>query len=281
MVSVSDRFLRIKRLGVEERWLTDVYHRLLVTTWTKFSILICLVFLVFNAFFACLYWAWPNTIGNSSGTWFEAFAFSVQTFSTIGYGVFHPNTTWAHSLVVLESMGSMLATAVLTGLTFAKFSKPSARIVFSNNVLITQFDSKPTLMIRIGNLRGNQIVEANIRVVALIDFVTPEGEKLRRQIDLKLVRNSTLFFALTWTILHEIDKDSPYFGLSQDDLVKKNMELAVSVIGYDGTLSQTVHANAIYEPGEFVFGKYFADMIGRDQGKVSSIDYNKFHLLKV
>jgi inward rectifier potassium channel len=280
MQTATERFKNIKKIGIEHSWLDDLYHRLLVTSWVTFACSFFAAFIAFNMFFAGLYLIVPNSLGNSSGSFFEAFSFSVQTFSTIGYGILHPNNSWAHSIVVLESMFSILITALLTGLAFAKFAKPSARILFSNNILINTYDGRRTLMFRIGNLRGNQIVEANIRVIALVNFKSKEGETLRRQVDLKLVRHSSLFFALTWNVMHIIDEDSPYFGLTHEQIIEQNIELGVSVVGYDETFSQTIHANAMYAPKEFIFDKYFADITLRLPDGGLQIDYTKFHALK-
>jgi inward rectifier potassium channel len=131
-----------------------------------------------------------------------------------------------------------------------------------------------------GNLRANQIVEAQVRVVILKSYKTIEGETSRRQIDLNLIRNSSLFFALSWSVMHIIDESSPLYGLTAEDFKTQNIEIGVSVIGYDATFDQTIHANVMYEPSDVIFDRYFADLFTLSGNKVVSLNYDKFHDLK-
>lgn len=277
MQSANDRFLTIKKIGFKRKVSEDIYHKLLTITWSKFFIIYLVFFLVFNLLFGVLYWIFPNTLLGTNGGFFHAVAFSVQTFSTVGYGAFSPSSNYAHGLVIIESFLSVFVTALLTGLVFAKFSKPQAKILFSSNVLINQFDGKKTLMFRISNLRSNHIAEAKIRVVILKNFKTPEGQSIRKQIDLELVRDSSLFFALTWTVMHVIDERSPLFGYDLEKFKNENIEVAVSVIGHDSTMAQTIHSNALYTPDEIVFDKYFKDVVYSEGNKVVAVDLTNFH----
>ncbi len=222
----------------------------------------------------------PGALAGTDQSLWQAFVFSVQTFSTVGYGQFLPHTDVAHGVMVLQSILSVFVTAVLTGLIFAKFSRPSARIMFSEKILISPFDGKKTLMFRMGNLRANQIAEAQVRMVVLKSFKTIEGENIRRQLDLSLVRSSSLFFALSWTVMHVIDEKSPLFGCSLKDLIDQDIEFGVSVIGYDSTFSQTIHANCMYSSSDVVFDRHFEDIFEIKNGRVVSLNYEKFHLLK-
>lgn len=280
MQSINERFAAVKRLGTAESWWVDVYHRLLVLSWVRFAFAFFVFFGLFNFAFGFLYWVIPGTLQGTDDRFLEAVAFSVQTFSTIGYGVFAPVTRWAHFLVALESMLAILATALLTGITFAKFARPTARVRFSHHALIATFDGKPTLMFRMGNLRGNQIVEATVHAIVLRSDVSREGISLRRQTDLTLVRDRSLFFSLTWTVMHVIDDSSPFFGLDAQGIHERNLEVAVSLTGHDGTFSQTVQANAIYTPEDFVFDHYFEDVLEADGGIVRSVNYHRFNAIR-
>ncbi|MEQ1664117.1 MAG: ATP-sensitive inward rectifier potassium channel 10, partial [Bdellovibrionales bacterium] len=162
--------------------------------------------------------------------------------------------------------------ALLTGLIFSKFSRPNARIIFSKNILINNFDGKRTLMLRMGNLRANQIAEAQVRMMVLKSFKTVEGQTIRRQIDLKLVRSLSLFFALTWSVMHIIDEESPLYNVTAQDFIDQNIEIGVSVIGYDASFSQSIHANGIYSPEDVIFEKYFQDVFETHNGKVTSLN---------
>lgn len=280
MSRAEDRFKRIKRLGMQTRWTQDLYHSLMIFSWRKFFLAYVVFFIFFNATFAALYWSFPGSLQGTDNSFWNAFAFSVQTFSTVGYGAFAPHEDVAHIIVIAESILSVFVTAVLTGLIFAKFSRPRARIIFSKNILISHFEGRPTLMLRMGNLRNNHIAEAQVHMMVLKSFKTIEGQTIRRQIDLNLVRNTSVFFALTWSVMHVIDELSPLHGLTSHDLKTQNIDFGISVIGYDSTFNQTVHANHMYGPDDVIFDKYFEDVMTSVNGQVVSLDYSKFDLIK-
>lgn len=280
MKTTKERFLGIKKIGNQEKWTIDLYHKLLTSSWPKFFLSYVLFFLLFNLIFAFGYWYFPDSISNTNNSFWLSFAFSVQTFSTVGYGVFAPQSSSAHTIVIIQSVLSVFVTALLTGLTFSKFSRPSARILFSKNILINTFDGKRTLMLRIGNLRANQIAEAQVKMIVLKPFTSIEGERLRRQYDVNLVRNSSLFFAFTWTIIHIIDESSPFFGLSLEDFKERNIEIGISLMGYDESFSQSIQASSVYSTEDIVFDKYFEDVFVLKDSVLTAINYKKFHLLK-
>lgn len=278
MESTTERFSRIPKKGVQQRIGEDIYHSLLKMSWTRFIVLFLVFFFSFNLFFAFLFFINPESIAGSDGSLFESFAFSVQTFSTVGYGVFSPKGYLAHCLVILESTVSVLVTAVLTGLVYAKFSRPRARVIFSKNILITKMEGRPTLIFRAGNLRANQILEATAKVVLLKGVKTAEGVLMRKQFDISLHRSETSFFALSWVLMHTIDEKSPLYGMTQKDLIDKRIEIGVSLTGHDETFSQTVFANCLYSAEDFVYDRQFKDvLINNEQGRVAYVDYTKFH----
>jgi inward rectifier potassium channel len=270
---------RIKTIGIERSPQKDMYHYVLKLSWPAFFGIVSLVFIFANLVFASAYLAKPGSIANARpGSFEDAFYFSVQTIATIGYGGMHPLSRYAHLLVVLEAMTGILGIAVITGLTFTRFSRPSARVLFSNKVTLTPRDGVPHLMFRMANWRRNRIVEARLRVIMLIDERTREGELLRRQVDLPLVRSETAIFFLTWTAMHRVDETSPFFGPGAIEALRtKRAELFLSLTGFDETIGQTIHARQEYALGDITPGVRFADVLTLNPDGSRQIDYRKFH----
>ena len=269
--------IRVK--GLERALHKDAYHFVLSLSWPAFFALVALTFIAANLLFAAAYLAQPGSIAHARpGSYEDAFFFSVQTIATIGYGGMYPLTRYAHLLVVVEAMTGILGIAVITGLTFTRFARPSARVLFANKITITPRDGVPHLMFRLANWRRNRIVEAQLRVVMLVTERTREGETLRRQVDLPLVRDRTALFFLTWTAMHKIDADSPFHGPgAMDRLAEQRAQLFLSLMGTDETIGQTIHALHDYALSDIVPGARFADVLGADERGRFQIDYSKFH----
>jgi inward rectifier potassium channel len=206
----------------------------------------------------------------------DMFFFSVQTMATIGYGKMVPVTMFSNILVSIEALTGLLALALMTGLVFAKFSRPTARVRFSRYVVIGPRDGTTSLMIRMANMRANRIVEANIHVVFTRWETTVEGESIRRFYDLIMTRSRSAMFALSWTAVHRIVEDSPLFGQTHDSLANSQPEIVVSITGLDETFSQTIHARHTYELDEIIWGARFADVLILDPDGSRSIDYTRF-----
>ena len=270
---------RIRTIGIERSPQKDMYHYVLKLSWPAFFGLVSVVFIFANLVFASAYLARPGSIANARpGAFEDAFYFSVQTIATIGYGGMHPATRYAHLLVVFEALTGILGIAVITGLTFTRFSRPSARVLFSNRVTLTPRDGVPHLMFRMANWRRNRIVEARLRIIMLVTERTREGEVLRRQIDLPLVRAETAIFFLTWTAMHRVDEASPVFGTgAMEALRAKRAELFLALTGFDETIGQTIHARREYALDDIVVGVRFADVLTLMPDGSREIDYRKFH----
>jgi inward rectifier potassium channel len=206
----------------------------------------------------------------------DMFFFSIQTMATIGYGRMVPATLFSNILVSIEALTGLLALALMTGLVFAKFSRPTARVRFSRYVVIGPRDGTTSLMIRMANMRANRIVEANIHVVFTRWETTVEGESIRRFYDLIMTRSRSAMFALSWTAVHRIVEDSPLFGQTHDSLANSQPEIVVSITGLDETFSQTIHARHTYELDEIIWGARFADVLILDPDGSRSIDYTRF-----
>jgi inward rectifier potassium channel len=179
--------------------------------------------------------------------------------------------------VSVEVLLGMSGLALATGIIFARFSRPTARVVFSNVAVITPYDGIPTLMFRAANQRRNQILEAQVSVSLLRDERSGEGSAMRRFHDLRLLRARTPMFSLTWTVMHPVDERSPLYGATAGSLAAEGVEIVITLIGLDGTFSQTVHARHSYVADEIVWNRQFADILSRGEDGARIVDYGHFH----
>lgn len=247
-------------VGLERRPLRDAYHWFLKTSWPTFLGMIALAFLVANVGFAGLFMI-AGGVEGSTGSFADSLSFSVQTMATIGYGVMHPVAAPAHAIVILESMFGIVFTALATGLVFAKFSLATAHIAFSKVAVITSHEGKSTLMFRVGNRRGNLIVEATIHVVAVMTTTTLEGETFYKAIDLPLVRDRQVGMARGWTVMHVVDERSPLLGMDAAALARAELELNIALTGIDDTTMQAVHTTYQYTDQDIRCGHRFEETI--------------------
>jgi inward rectifier potassium channel len=256
----------------------DPYHLMLTLPWSGFLLLITLGYLALNLMFAFAYWFGGDCIANAQPeSLLDRFFFSVQTLASIGYGAMYPKTIYANVIVTIESIAGLTGIAVMTGLSFARFSKPTARILFSKVAVITSHNNVPTLMFRAANRRSNLILEAQMHCYLFRDETTLEGKAMRRIYDLKLVRSQTPNFMLTWTVMHQIDDLSPIYGMSPDDFERTNTLLTIILSGIDETVSQMVHARHVYTHKSILTNKQLVDVIFHYDDGNRYIDYKLFH----
>lgn len=255
-----------------------MYARLLQARWRVVLPVAIAVYMLVAALFALVYMTEHGAIdGARPGHFGDAFFFSVQTLSTIGYGVMSPRGSFANAVVSAEAFVGMLITAMATGIVFAKFSRPTSRVLFSDKLCVYTRDGQDILALRVANARGNDVTEASVRIAVLFDEISVEGERLRRVLDLDLVRQTTPIFVMSWMIMHPITPDSPLYGLTRADLVAKNAAFVVTLTGFDGTFSQTVHAHALYNMDDVHVGVRFVDMLSpRGDGRMT-VDYRMLH----
>lgn len=273
--------LDVTRIGLSRNIWSDLYHSLLTTTWPGLLGLLTLAYVIVNATFAALYVAGGACIANARpGSFVDAFEFSIQTFATIGYGVYAPTTLWAHSLVAVEALVGIVFGAMATGLMFAKFARPTARVIFAERAPISNRDGVPTLQFRIANGRMNQLVEASVKIRISRNEITMEGERIRRFHDMKLVRDTNPIFALTWTVFHPIDQDSLLWGATPESLKAVDAMIILIVTGTDETMGQTVHARGVYMADQIVWNHRYVDIISRGETGGLVIDYTHFHALE-
>jgi inward rectifier potassium channel len=267
----------IVSVGLERGLWHDAYHELLTMRWRSFFALVFVGYLVVNLAFAEAYAALGDGIENAHpGSLADAFFFSVQTLATIGYGRMAPRSVAANVLVTCEALLGMVGLAVTTGLVFARFSRPTARVLFSRVAVVGPYEGVPSLMFRMANARGKQIVEARLRVTLVRDEVTREGQAVRRIHDLRLRRSEHGAFALTWTAIHPIDAESPLHGQDADSLRETMSDLIVSLTGLDEGLGQNIHARYAYAAETIVWNARFADIL-RSGPERSYVDYTRFH----
>jgi inward rectifier potassium channel len=267
---------RIVRLGARQGFGDDIYHFLLVASWARVIALVAAIYLGCNLVFACLYTAGGDCVANAS-SFADRFFFSVQTFSTIGYGVMSPKTGFASVVVTAEAFVGLIMVAMATGLMFAKFSRPTSRVLFSDKMLIARRNGEPTLMLRMANERGNDVIEASFRVTVLKAEVSAEGETIRRLFDLPLVRSDTPLFTVTFMAFHVIDEASALRGETAASLREGQVRFIVTVTGLDSTFASTIHARHVYEAGDVVFDARFVDVISSTPDGRMLLDLTKFH----
>lgn len=273
-----DGTFQIDRIGLRPSPAQDLYHFLLTTRWIVFLGLLVGIYLGANVGFAYLYSLDPSGITNSRPhSITDAFFFSIQTMSTVGYGYFMPKSPYAHFLMVIESIFGFLFTAVSTGLVFAKFSRVRARVMFSREALIHDFDGIPVLTLRTANQRSSQILDASIRLTLARDEFDSEGRRHRKLHSLKLQRESTPLFALVWNVYHTIDENSPLWGQTSEELRTNMTALFVTFNGMDDALTMAMHTRYAYNPTEILFNRRFKDIIGQADNGRRFIDYRDFH----
>ena len=267
----------VEMVGMPRAPFGDAFHYLMRASWPIFCAAFAAYYLLANVLFGAIYYWDLQGIENAKpGSFGDAFMFSVQTIATIGYGHLVPKSAFVNGVVVFESMAAFLGLSLWTGLAFSRFSRPTARVLFSKNAVISTDDGVPTLMFRVANGRGNRIVDASISVTFLKTEINQEGIEWRRQIELKLVRARSAVFALTWTVLHRIDAASPLTGLGDFLSSPARPQLIVSLIGIDDTFGQPIHAMQVYEAADILKGQHFVDIasIAPDGHRV--IDFTRF-----
>ena len=287
--SLSERVpkARVVRLGGREiivaegqhlNFWADISHRCMTASWPSFIGGAALVFVVFNAIFAGFYWIADQPISNvPDGAYIDYLYFSIETLSTAGYGDMHPQTHYGHFIAATELFTGIFSMSLMTGLIFARFSRPNARLLFANSAVISNHEGAPTLMVRFANERHNVISNATAKLWILKNVVTAEGHPTRRFDELRLLKNESPAFALSWTLYHVIDEQSPLCGLKAEDLEASDISLVVVVTGYDVVAAQIVHARKTYDYQDIMFGRRYFDVVHpSDEGRVR-IDYGRFH----
>jgi inward rectifier potassium channel len=266
----------IEIVGVQpRRFGTDIYHFFLRAPWWVDLGVLSTVFVLANLLFAVGYHVTGGVFGAHG--FIDEFYFSVETMGTIGYGDLYPTTRAAHAIVTVEALAQVFLLAVTTGLVFAKFSIPRARVQFSQHPTIGPYDGVPTLQFRIGNERDSRLLEAVVRVVMMRTEKTLEGVTLYRMYDVKLERDRSPALARSWTVLHKIDQTSRMWGATPESLARDEVEFILTLEGTDELSVQRLHAQTRYEANLVRWGARHADMLSeRPDGKLR-LDLSQFH----
>ncbi|OKH41623.1 ATP-sensitive inward rectifier potassium channel 10 [Calothrix sp. HK-06] len=261
-IAKNDGKFQIDGAGAWYRYLGDPYHLIITVSWPGFAAIVGIGYFILNSIFALLYLVGENNLSHARpGSFTDAFFFSVQTLATIGYGSISPQTTYANIIVAIEALTALLAAAIITGLSFARFTKPTARILFSKVAVIAPHNNLPTLMFRMSNKRLNEILDAQLKVFLLQDSLTSEGRYIYQIQELKLLQERTPTLTLTWTAMHAIDKDSPLYGATWESLANSHTQIVASLSGVDNTVSYLINTQHAYGANQIMFDHYFRDII--------------------
>ncbi|HEY2583927.1 MAG TPA: ion channel [Mucilaginibacter sp.] len=271
----------VKRVGLSFFNTANNYHTLITMSWGKFCLLVLSCYLVINVIFAFVY----NALGVDSldGVWgstrfdhfMGAFFFSAQTISTVGYGHIYPKGMWANSAAALESLMGLLAFALATGLLYGRFSRPSARIAYSKNILVAPYlESSKAIMLRLANLRRNILIDLEIEIIFSFNE-TVDGKIIRGFYPLKLERRKVSVLTSSWTVVHPLDESSPLRDMTKEDLENTEAGFSVLLKAFDDTFSQTVNSRTSYQHNEIVWGAKFKPTFDRDADGRIVLDLSK------
>lgn len=273
----GDGRTEVRYIGHARGGWRDFYHHLLTMPLIAFFGLMGAIYLAVNAVFALAYMAVGGVENMRPGSFADAFFFSVDAISTVGFGEMSPRGFGAHAVVTVESFVGIFNLAIATGLLFARISRPTARVLFSSRAVVCDYDGRRVLMFRAANQRRNRIVEAEVSMTLLHEVETKEGHTARRFEPLATTVSRSPVFMLTWQVMHPIDELSPLLGETAESLNARQAQIIVVLKGLDETFAQTIHARAAYNPDQIVWGGRFADVMLRDDDGRLLIDYAHFH----
>ncbi len=276
-----DGTANVRRIGEPRFQIINIYHSLITMSWRKFNFMVLTTYLVINFVFACIYYFIipDDELGgmiahNEVQKFMEEFFFSAQTLSTVGYGRLNPVGTEMSVVAAVESMIGLMGFALATGLLYGRFSRPNAKLLFSENALIAPFKEGKALMVRFANARRNPLIELEANMI--FSYNETVNDKVTRQFQtLKLELSRITYLVMSWTIVHPIDEESPLYNLSSEDLQSLDAEFFVNIKAIDDTYAQQVHTRTSYKWSSVVWNAKFISAIGVDQDGVSTVDIRK------
>jgi len=280
-----DGSFNVRREGLPFFRSLSAYHALLTMSWPRFFLLSALGYFATNAAFAVAYLlCGPEALNGSKAVgpgprFAEAFFFSVQTLATIGYGALSPNGFAANLVSALEALCGLMGFALVTGILFSRFSRPTPHITFSDNAVVAPFRGSRALMFRVANERRNQLTDVQARVI-LSRLEGLAANRARKFYELSLDRPQVVFFPLHWVVVHPIDEQSPLRGITPEEFKAADSEILILLSAMDETFFQTVHVRSSYKPQEIAWGMKFADMFLRREDGLVGIDMRKIHDLE-
>src|ERR1700736_4908806 len=262
------------KLNAKKFDLRDTYHVILTLSWPGFTGFIFGIYLLINVVFAWLNMLEADAIAEMKpGSFLDAFFFSVETLATVGYGHMYPETFYGHLITMLEIMVGLFGLAVITGLIFVRFSRPTARMHFSKVAVIAPFDGVRTLMIRLANLRHQAMVEPEFRMILMRDAVTAEGEEVRRFRSLKLEFDRLIAFPAVLTVRHRIDETSPLFGMTPEDFQQQDIRIVASIVGVDTVIVAPVQSFGDYNYDQIEWNRRFVEIYDQNEEGQWTVDY--------
>jgi len=266
----------LTKRGVSRYDWADPYRLAVGLSWPGYLLCMFGLYLLVTALFALAYVVVPGCVANARPLVFsDHFFFSLETLATVGYGEMFPASFYGHCVASLEITTGLAFTAILTGLTFVRFSRPRAKFVFADHPIITAHNGKSTLMLRVGNGRATVLAEAAARISVLVTETSQEGTVFRRTYELKLTRHSLPVFPLSWTLMHEIDALSPLHGVDQVSYLQNDVRLFVSFEARDPDLASVVHDLRVYQPADVLFGMRYVDIILTDEAGRPTADLTR------
>jgi inward rectifier potassium channel len=262
------------KLNAEKFDWRDTYHLILTLSWPGFAGLVFGIYLLINLVFAALYMLEAHAVAEMRpGSFFDAFFFSVETLATVGYGHMYPESFYGHLITMLEIMVGMFGLAVITGLIFVRFSRPTARMHFSKVAVIAPFDGVPNLMIRVANLRHQAMVEPEFRVMLVRSTTTAEGDDVRRFRSLKLDFDHLISFPAVLTVRHRIDETSPLFGMTPEDFQQQDIRIIASIVGVDTVIVAPVQSFGDYNYEQIEWNRRFVEIYDQNEEGEWTVDY--------
>ena len=264
--------------GLRTQFWQDIYYYAMTSSWPVFFAAIGVFFISINLVFAAFFMMGDHAIGNlSPNNFLGAFFFSVETLATVGYGDMHPQTVYAHSVATAEIFIGMSGIALITGVMFARFSRPRSSIIFADHPVSHQAGDHRILMIRMANARMNMISEASAKLRLIRNENSPSLGKFRKIHDLHLEREQHPMFVLGWSLIHIIDENSPLFGATTESLKSVNAALILSVEGVDETTNQNQRARQYYPCDLIRWNHRYVDIFDENSDKTQHIHYSRFH----
>lgn len=252
--------------GVSNYDWADPYRLAVSLSWPRFLAGLFGIYIIVVSLFALAYWIVPGTVANARAHSFaDDFFFSLETLATVGYGELYPATVYGHAVAAVEILMGVTFTAILTGLTFVRFSRPRPKFVFADNPVITSHNGRTTLMMRVGNGQASVLTDAHCKISVLKSEVSQEGANFRRTHELALVRDTVPVFPLSWTLMHDIDERSPLFGMDAVTFASADVRLFVSFDARDPALASVVYDLRSYTPMDVRFGMHYTDIIVNDE----------------
>jgi len=259
--------------GIRRFDLRDPYHLAVTLTWPQFLAAMAGLYLTVNCLFAMLYLVVPGALANAHpGSFSDAFFFSFETLATVGYGEIYPGSLYGHLISSTEIMCGLAFTAILTGLTFVRFSRPRAKFIFADNPVVAQHNGKPMLMLRVANGRANSMGATTAKMNVLLSSTTVEGKTFRSAYELKLVRQHLPIFPLTWTVMHELGEASPIHNMDSAALIAADARIFITLESHDPVLTANVNDLRSYAPGDIKFGMHYVDAVGEGPDGTPEVD---------